>query len=125
MMSSIVSLNGGPSYYIYEMSHEDMLFFDRFSSVDVYKMSREELEEYRSKALCRIQPYMESSQEPWFVKYHEVVKRIREMHCDELEQEISRLEKEKTNFQPLPRLERLKERLEETKLLLEYSLKRK
>jgi hypothetical protein len=54
------------------------------------------------------------------------------MYCDEFKQTISWLEKEKTNFQPLPRLgslerleqriERLKKRLDEAKLQLGYSL---
>jgi len=140
MMSSIVSLNDKPSYHIYKMSPKDMHFFDRFSG-DVYKTSLKQLKKFCSKALCRVQPNT-AEQEPWLMKYHEVMKRIREMYCDEFKQTISWLEKEKTNFQPLPRLgslerleqrierlkrleqriERLKKRLDEAKLQLGYSL---
>ena len=110
------------------MNDKDNRFFDRFSGGDVYKMSPKQLKKFRSKALCRIQPNT-AEQEPWVMTFHEVIKRMREMRYDELKQTISWLEKEKTNFQPLPRLkrlkqriERLKERLDEAKQQLEYSL---
>ena len=100
------------------MNDKDKLFFDRFSGGDVYKMSPKQLEKFRSKALCRVQPNT-PSQEPWLVKFHEVMKRIRKMYCDELKQTISWLEKEKTNFQPLPRLKRLEQRIERLKIRLD------
>jgi len=117
------------------MNDKDNRFFDRFSGGDVYKMSPKQLKKYCSKALCRVQPNT-AEQEPWLMTYHEVMKRIREMYCRELKQTISWLEKEKTNFQPLPRLEhleqrferlvqrivRLEKRLDEAKLQLGYSL---
>jgi len=105
MMSSSVSMND-----------KDNRFFDRVSGGDVYTMSPKLLKKYSSKALCRVQPNT-PSQEPWLVKFHDVMKRIRKMYCDELKQTISWLEKEKTNFHPLPRLERLEQRLERLKRL--------
>ena len=110
------------------MIDKNKRFFDRFINGDVYKMSRKQLEKFSSIALCRVQPNT-PEQEPWLMTYHEVMKRMREMHYDELKQTISRLEKEKTNFQPLPRLERLeqrierlKKRLDEAEQQLKYSL---
>jgi len=117
---------------------KDNRFFDRFSGGDVYEMSSKQLEKFRYMAFCRVQPNT-AEQEPWLMTYHEVMKRIREMYCRELKQTISWLEKEKTNFHPLPRLEpleqrierfkrleqrieRLKKRLDEAELQLGYSL---
>jgi predicted nuclease with TOPRIM domain len=100
------------------MKDKDNRFFDRFSGGDVYKKSPKQLKKFCSKALCRIQPNT-AEQEPWLMTYHKVMKRIREMYCDELKQTISWLEKEKTNFQPLPRLERLKQRIERLKKRLD------
>jgi predicted nuclease with TOPRIM domain len=110
------------------MNDKDKRFFDRFTGGDVDKMSPKQLEKFRSKASCRVQPNT-AEQEPLLMTYHEVMKRMREMHYDELKQTISRLEKEKTNFQPLPRLkrleqriERLEKRLDEAELQLGWSL---
>ena len=109
------------------MYKEDEHFFDSFRDIDVYEMSSEQLEQFYWTALSIFQPSMTGSQEPCVLKFYKVIKRIREMQHDELKQDISKLEKEKTNSQPLPRLKRLlklfilKEQLEEAEQLLKYS----
>lgn len=109
------------------MYEEDEPFFDSFRDIDVYDMSSEQLEQFYWRAFSIFQPSMTGSQEPCVLKFDKVLKRLREMHHDELKQEISKLEKEKTNSQPLPRLKCLlklfilKEQLEDAEQLLKYS----
>ena len=112
------------------MYKQDPKFFDRLLKIDVYEMSPKQLKKYSDRAFSIYQPYMEDS-EPCVQKMHQMIKRISEMRRDKLKQEISKLEKEKINTQPPPRLklffvrvlklDALKEQLQELELQFKYS----